>query len=107
MGETIKCRYCGLLQDEPEGLKVCARCGASLENPGDERPRVFIAYSRKDSKFVDKLVGDLKAGGVNTWRDVDDIKGAAWGNQNQWRKIVDQAIKIKYSYGGCAFPVFS
>ncbi len=23
MGETIKCRYCGLLQDEPEGLKLC------------------------------------------------------------------------------------
>lgn len=91
MPREIICPYCGLKQDEPEGLKICAQCGGSLEN--EMKPSVFIAYSRKDSKFVDKLVADLKARGVRTWRDVDDIKGAAWGDQAQWRLIVDRALK--------------
>ena len=93
MARTIRCPYCGLLQDEPDGVKICARCGGSLENLTDAKKSVFIAYSRKDSKFVDKLVADLKAQGVKTWRDVDDIKAATWGDQAQWRKIVDKALK--------------
>ena len=93
MGEPIRCPYCGLLQDEPQGVKVCVKCGGSLENLDNDKPFVFIAYSRRDKKFVDKLVSDLKSGGVNTWRDVDDIKGAAWGDQARWRQIVDKAIK--------------
>jgi hypothetical protein len=91
MGREIRCPYCGLKQDEPKGLKICAQCGGSLEN--EMKPSVFIAYSRIGSKFVDKLVADLKARGVKTWRDVDDIKGAAWGDQAQWRLIVDRALK--------------
>ncbi len=26
----MRCEYCGLLQDEPSGVKVCAQCGGSL-----------------------------------------------------------------------------
>lgn len=30
MSELMRCLYCGLLQDEPAGVKVCARCGGEL-----------------------------------------------------------------------------
>jgi len=35
MSSLMRCQYCGLLQDEPPGVKACARCGGELafENP--------------------------------------------------------------------------
>jgi Ca-activated chloride channel family protein len=30
MARLMRCLYCGLLQDEPEGVKTCARCGGEL-----------------------------------------------------------------------------
>jgi Ca-activated chloride channel family protein len=35
MAELMRCQYCGLLQDEPEGVKECQRCGGEL---GYEQP---------------------------------------------------------------------
>ena len=41
MPRLMRCQYCGLLQDEPSGVKTCARCGGELafevEPPPDER----------------------------------------------------------------------
>jgi Ca-activated chloride channel family protein len=31
MTKLMRCPYCGLLQDEPSGVKTCARCGGALE----------------------------------------------------------------------------
>jgi Mg-chelatase subunit ChlD len=31
MSHLMRCPYCGLLQDEPSGVKTCARCGGALE----------------------------------------------------------------------------
>ncbi|HNS50961.1 MAG TPA: VWA domain-containing protein [Anaerolineae bacterium] len=31
MSNVMRCPYCGLLQDEPKGVKVCSRCGGPLE----------------------------------------------------------------------------
>ncbi len=31
MAQLMRCPYCGLLQDEPSGVKACARCGGALE----------------------------------------------------------------------------
>ena len=31
MAKLMRCPYCGLLQDEPSGVKTCARCGGALE----------------------------------------------------------------------------
>jgi Mg-chelatase subunit ChlD len=31
MTELMRCPYCGLLQDEPAGVKTCSRCGGGLE----------------------------------------------------------------------------
>ena len=36
MPKLMRCLYCGLLQDEPAGVKVCARCGGEL---AFEQPR--------------------------------------------------------------------
>jgi len=30
MAQLMRCLYCGLLQDEPAGVKTCARCGGEL-----------------------------------------------------------------------------
>ena len=30
MSRLMRCLYCGLLQDEPEGIKTCPRCGGEL-----------------------------------------------------------------------------
>jgi Ca-activated chloride channel family protein len=34
MPTLMRCQYCGLLQDEPSGVKACARCGGELEYEG-------------------------------------------------------------------------
>jgi len=36
MSQLMRCIYCGLLQDEPKGVKECSRCGGELvfEKPG-------------------------------------------------------------------------
>ena len=31
MSSVMRCPFCGLLQDEPKGVKACARCGGGLE----------------------------------------------------------------------------
>lgn len=31
MSKVMRCPYCGLLQDEPQGVKACSRCGGPLE----------------------------------------------------------------------------
>lgn len=31
MSGVMRCPYCGLLQDEPKGVKACSRCGGGLE----------------------------------------------------------------------------
>jgi len=30
MARLMRCLYCGALQDEPAGVKSCARCGGEL-----------------------------------------------------------------------------
>jgi formylglycine-generating enzyme required for sulfatase activity len=56
--------------------------------------QVFICYSKKDSEFVDSLVRDLKAAGVRTWRDKDDIPGHIAANTASWRSVVDAALDL-------------
>jgi len=52
MSRLMRCQYCGLLQDEPAGVKVCARCGGELafeaEPPPDERPSYVRAQMELD-----------------------------------------------------------
>ncbi|MEE8392044.1 MAG: VWA domain-containing protein [Anaerolineae bacterium] len=42
MAQLMRCLYCGLLQDEPRGIKTCARCGGELvfEQPTPTRSYV-------------------------------------------------------------------
>ena len=55
--------------------------------------RVFIAYSRKDRRFVDRLAADLREAGVPVWRDVDDIPTDVAANTVSWRNAVDHALR--------------
>lgn len=64
--------------------------------PGAVRPtesHVFISYSHENGAFVDKLVADLNAYGVKTWRDQDMIPGHLASNTASWRRAVDEGLR--------------
>lgn len=39
--------------------------------------KIFVSYSRKDLRFVKKLVSDLEEAGLDVWRDLDDLDPGA------------------------------
>jgi hypothetical protein len=53
---------------------------------------VFICYSRDDQSFADQLLGDLHEHGVETWRDVDNIRGGRQSNLLGWRAAIEDAL---------------
>ncbi len=92
MTAVVQCPYCGLSQDEPEGVKQCVRCGGSLVLQSPVSPLVFICYSRKNAEFVDQLTSDLNRLGVVTWRDVDNIASQRQANLEGWRAAIEDAL---------------
>lgn len=92
MKPLVRCPYCGLTQETPEGVMQCRKCGGDLNAIFQSRSPVFICYSRKDKAFADRLTADLKTQGVETWRDVDDIPLQGQSNRNQWRNAVAEAL---------------
>ncbi len=44
MPTLMRCQYCGLLQDEPAGVKECARCGGELAFESSLRQKGTAAY---------------------------------------------------------------
>ncbi len=44
MPQLMRCLYCGLLQDEPAGVKACARCGGELAYEGSPPPNERASY---------------------------------------------------------------
>jgi len=52
MPKLMRCQYCGVLQDEPQGAKVCVRCGGELAFEGepsrDERGSYVLAQMELD-----------------------------------------------------------
>ena len=54
------------------------RSASQPETPADDRPDVFVSYSRVDKDFAEERLKDaLEAHGLNVWIDVDDIRGGA------------------------------
>ncbi len=49
---------------------------------------IFISYSRKDSDFVDTLIGKLEEREFDVWLDREDIGGGA-----AWRAEISRAIR--------------
>jgi Ca-activated chloride channel family protein len=43
MPKLMRCKYCGTLQDEPQGAKICIQCGGELAFEGD-RPSMGNSY---------------------------------------------------------------
>jgi hypothetical protein len=50
---------------------------------------IFISYSRLDSEFVNRLIGELDSKGLKVWIDRDDIEGG-----EKWRAAIVQAISL-------------
>lgn len=56
--------------------------------PDPVPPRIFISYSRKDGRFVDRLAADLFAANVSAWVDRVRLEGG----QN-WEALIEEAIE--------------
>ena len=52
--------------------------------------QIFLSYSRRDSKFVDQLLGDLEAAGIDVWFDRGDIHA---GDETWLEQIVEGILK--------------
>jgi hypothetical protein len=47
-----------------------------------EPSKVFISYARRDHGFVERLSSDLRFNGIDTWRDVEQIRpGSSWEDE--------------------------
>jgi rubredoxin len=44
MAQLMRCPYCGLLQDEPAGVRTCSRCGGGLEYENQPLPGMTSSY---------------------------------------------------------------
>lgn len=44
MSHLMRCLYCGLLQDEPKGVKTCVRCGGELVFEQEQPPSTARSY---------------------------------------------------------------
>ena len=81
----------GQISEELAGEKD-AEPETSIKRDVDLSRSVFICYSRDDKAWVDKLVADMQAQGVQTWRDVDDITHTSRSNQLGWRSAIEAAL---------------
>lgn len=57
-------------------------------------PHVFLSYSRKDIKFVEKLEHDLNARGIVTWRDTTSIPPGSADWHNHIADALDKAFGV-------------
>ena len=95
---SFKDKYWSIVAGLPEDVahKLTVRGEKSSEGlpleKQDLSDYVFVCYSRNEKAFVDQLVVDLKANGVKTWRDVDNIPGSRQSNLRGWRKAIEQAL---------------
>jgi hypothetical protein len=74
-----------------EGL-VLKKVDASQKEQKAAGQAVFICYSRDDQAFTDCLLEDLHNHGIETWRDVDNIRGARQSNIVGWRSAIEKAL---------------
>ena len=49
--------------------------------------QIFFSYSRKDSEYVDQLIEQLEARGIDIWVDRGDILAG-----EAWRRSIVEAI---------------
>lgn len=90
----------------------------------DNKPYVFISYSRQDETFVNRLASDLRNSGIQIWRDIEEISaGSNWVNaiemgikrasvflyissKNSIKSIwMGEELKAFYEKGGFIIPV--
>ena len=80
----FKEKYWSMLSDLPQ--EMSQRLIPESETTSEKKQEthlgesVFICYSRNDKTFADRLVADLNAQDVQTWRDVDNIAGSRQSN---------------------------
>jgi hypothetical protein len=60
----------------------------SFLNPKSKRGYVYVSYSREDGNFVDRLSKDLRAAGIEVWRDIEQISPGA-----DWREALRKGIE--------------
>jgi len=51
LSQLMRCPYCGLLQDEPEGVKACVRCGGELAFEAEPPPNQRSSYVKAEMEL--------------------------------------------------------
>ena len=59
MSALMRCQFCGLLQDEPTGIKECQRCGGELvfESPIKETQSGFYLEAQMELDQINAPAG--------------------------------------------------
>ena len=128
MTQLMRCPFCGLLQDEPIGVKECSRCGGGLEYeiilpgkptylrvqmeldqesaPANQNLERYLLVTIKTPKEVpqeEAVQTDVERPGVN-FTAVLDISGSMQGEKIEQAKIAVQHA-IQYLRDGDAFSL--
>jgi hypothetical protein len=53
-----------------------------------KKTKVFISYSRKDDRFVQRLTDDLRAAGYEVWMDISGLRGG-----QEWVGGIETAVR--------------
>jgi TIR domain len=61
--------------------------------------QAFISYSRADWTYVEILAREMRAVGISTWVDIENIQPG-----DQWRPTIETAIKTSRAFVFCISP---
>jgi hypothetical protein len=61
--------------------------------------QAFISYSRADWTYVEILAREMRAVGISTWVDIENIRPG-----DQWRPTIELAIKTSRAFVFCVSP---
>lgn len=128
MTQLMRCPYCGLLQDEPTGVKSCSRCGAGLEYesqipvkqlylqvqmeldqvaaPADQNlERYLLVTIRTPNKVPQKEAGPIEVGRPPlNFTAILDVSGSMQGEKIEQAKLAIQRA-VKYLRAGDTFSL--
>ncbi len=65
----------------------------TVQEPSSDAPTVFLCHSSQDSELVGRLGEQLRAKGLNTWRDRDNLRG---GEDWDWRLMHVIEYQVDY-----------
>ena len=80
---TLKIKYTERYSQDRKG-----QIQKEIESSSEKKPTVFISYVRENSKTVKLLTDFLMKNGIDTWLDINNLRGG-----NNWSEQITEIIK--------------